>query len=314
MGNDFIRGVSGGERKRVSIAEAAIGGSPLQCWDNSTRGLDSATALEFVKTLKVSTELTGATAVVAIYQASQSIYDVFDKVAVLYEGRQIYFGNIHAAKTFFVNMGFDCPTRQTTADFLTSLTNPAERIVREGFQGKTPYTADEFAAVWQKSEDRAQLLREIDEFDREFPIGGQALEDFKTSRKASQAKRQRVLSPYNLNFAMQVKLCTDRGFKRLRGDMAILLSGIFFNAIMALVVGSVFYNLPNTTGALYSRGALLFFAILLAAFSSVLEVGLATSITDHPLSLPDLDPLCSTSNCRKASSVRLLPSNGRSDR
>lgn len=54
----------------------ALGGSPLQCWDNSTRGLDSATALEFVKTLKLSTELGGSAAVVAIYQASQSIYDV----------------------------------------------------------------------------------------------------------------------------------------------------------------------------------------------------------------------------------------------
>jgi ABC-type multidrug transport system ATPase subunit len=48
----------------------------MQCWDNSTRGLDSATALEFVKTLRLSTEMTGSTAVVAIYQASQSIYDV----------------------------------------------------------------------------------------------------------------------------------------------------------------------------------------------------------------------------------------------
>jgi ATP-binding cassette subfamily G (WHITE) protein 2 (PDR) len=108
---------------------------------------------------------------------------VFDKVAVLYEGRQIYFGNIHAAKTFFVNMGFECPLRQTTADFLTSLTSPSERIVRQGFEGKTPYTPDEFAAAWQKSEDRAELLREIDEFDRQFPMGGEALEKFKVSRK-----------------------------------------------------------------------------------------------------------------------------------
>jgi len=72
----IVRGVSGGERKRVSIAEAAIGGSPLQCWDNSTRGLDSATALEFVKSLRLSADLTGATCVLAIYQASQAIYDV----------------------------------------------------------------------------------------------------------------------------------------------------------------------------------------------------------------------------------------------
>jgi ATP-binding cassette subfamily G (WHITE) protein 2 (PDR) len=162
---------------------SALGGSPLQCWDNSTRGLDSATALEFVKTLRLSTEMAGSTAIVAIYQASQSIYDVFDKVAVLYEGRQIYFGRKDAAKTFFVNMGFECPLRQTTADFLTSITSPAERIVREGFEGKVPQTPDEFAKIWQASEDRALLLREIDEFDAEYTIGGHQLEKFKASRK-----------------------------------------------------------------------------------------------------------------------------------
>lgn len=85
VGNDFIRGVSGGERKRVTIAEASLSGAPLQCWDNSTRGLDSANALEFCKTLKLATNLGGATALVAIYQASQSCYDLFDKVTVLCE-------------------------------------------------------------------------------------------------------------------------------------------------------------------------------------------------------------------------------------
>jgi len=45
VGNDFVRGVSGGERKRVSIAEMALAGSPIAAWDNSTRGLDAATAL-----------------------------------------------------------------------------------------------------------------------------------------------------------------------------------------------------------------------------------------------------------------------------
>ena len=117
---------------------------------------------------------------------------VFDKVAVLYEGRQIYFGNIHAAKEFFVNLGFECPPRQTTADFLTSLTNPAEQNIRKGFKGKTPYTPDEFAAVWQKSEDRARLLQEIEEFDIQYPIGGPSLDGFKHSRKSLQARSQYV--------------------------------------------------------------------------------------------------------------------------
>lgn len=272
VGNDFVRGVSGGERKRVSIAEAALGGSPLQCWDNSTRGLDSATALEFVRTLRLSTNLAGSTAAVAIYQASQSIYDIFDKVVVLYEGRQIYFGSTKAAKEFFVDMGFHCTERATTGDFLTSLTNPAERIVREGFEHLVPRTPDEFAARWQSSKARAQLLKEIEDFDRAYPVGGQQLQNFKHARKAQQAKRQRVKSPYTLSMPMQVRLCMKRGFQRLRGDASLALTGSIGNSVMAIIIGSCFYNMPSNTGSFYSRGALLFFAILLNAFSSFLEI------------------------------------------
>ncbi|KAI9054497.1 hypothetical protein LZ554_001655 [Drepanopeziza brunnea f. sp. 'monogermtubi'] len=272
VGNDFIRGISGGERKRVSIAEAALGGSPLQCWDNSTRGLDSATALQFVKTLRLSTDLAGSAAVVALYQASQSIYDIFDKVAVLYEGRQIYFGEKNAAKNYFLKMGFECAARKTTGDFLTSITSPAERVIRPGFEGKTPHTPDEFAAAWQKSQDRAQLLKEIEEFDVAYPIGGPSLGQFEDGRRAAQSKNLRTRSPYTLSVVQQIKLCVQRGFQRLRGDMTLMLTGFIGNAVMALIIGSVFYNLENNTAALYSKGALLFFAILMAAFQSALEI------------------------------------------
>lgn len=76
VGDDFVRGVSGGERKRTSIAEATLNQSAIQCWDNSTRGLDSATALEFARILRLSTELGETAAIVAMYQASQPAYDV----------------------------------------------------------------------------------------------------------------------------------------------------------------------------------------------------------------------------------------------
>lgn len=76
VGDDFVRGVSGGERKRVTIAEAALSYSPLQCWDNSTRGLDSANAFEFCRTLRTQADVMGCTSCVAIYQASQDAYDV----------------------------------------------------------------------------------------------------------------------------------------------------------------------------------------------------------------------------------------------
>lgn len=76
VGDNFVRGVSGGERKRVTIAEAALSFAPLQCWDNSTRGLDSANAFEFCRSLKNQAKYMGLSSFVAIYQASQDAYDV----------------------------------------------------------------------------------------------------------------------------------------------------------------------------------------------------------------------------------------------
>ncbi|KAJ5682612.1 ABC multidrug transporter C [Penicillium macrosclerotiorum] len=272
VGNDFVRGVSGGERKRVSIAEATLCASPLQCWDNSTRGLDSANALEFCKTLNLMAKYSGTTCAVAIYQASQSAYDVFDKVTVLYEGRQIYFGRTGDAKEFFTNMGFECPERQTTADFLTSLTSPAERIVKKGYESLVPRTPDEFAAAWKNSKEYKDLIREIEEYDQSYPLGGESLQKFVTSRRAMQSKNQRTKSPYTMSVWEQINLCMVRGFQRLKGDASLTLSQLIGNFIMALIIGSVFFNLEDTTDSFYSRGALLFFAVLLNAFSSALEI------------------------------------------
>ncbi|KAJ6016384.1 hypothetical protein N7540_010975 [Penicillium herquei] len=272
VGNDFIRGVSGGERKRVSIAEVILCGSPLQCWDNSTRGLDSANALEFCRTLNLMARYAGATVAVAIYQASQSAYDVFDKVTVLYEGRQIYFGPTNEAKGFFTSMGFECPDRQTTADFLTSLTSPAERIIKPGYEGKVPRTPDEFTSIWKKSEAYAKLVKEITEYNRKYPIGGESLGKFIDSRNAIQSKNQHIGSPYTISTHDQIKLCLIRGFQRLQGDASLPISQLVGNFIMALIIGSVFYNLKDETSSFYSRGALLFFTVLLNAFSSALEI------------------------------------------
>lgn len=272
VGNDFVRGVSGGERKRVTIAEAALSGAPLQCWDNSTRGLDSANAVEFCKTLKTSSELAGSTAAVAIYQAPQSAYDYFDKAIVLYEGRQIFFGGAKEAKQYFVDLGFECPDRQTDADFLTSMTSPAERVVRKGFEGRVPRTSEDFAQIWQESETRKQLLKDISEYETAHPIGGEDLKKFQESRKQQQSKHQRLASPYTLSYWSQIKLCLWRGFRRLAADPSLTVTQLIANAINALIVSSLFYNLSYTSTALRSRASLLFFAVLLNGFASALEI------------------------------------------
>ncbi|KAK3349493.1 ABC-2 type transporter-domain-containing protein [Lasiosphaeria hispida] len=272
VGNEYIRGVSGGERKRVTIAEATLSGAPLQCWDNSTRGLDSANALEFVRTVRLQTELFGSTACVSIYQSPQSAYDLFDKAVVLYEGRQIFFGRADEARQYFVDLGFDCPPRATTPDFLTSMTSPQERIVRAGFEGRAPRTPDEFATAWKSSANYQALQAEIEEYKLSHPIDGPDAEAFRASKKAQQARGQRANSPFTLSYIQQVKLCLWRGWKRLTGDPSLTLGSLIANCIMALIISSVFFNLQPTTDSFFQRGALLFFACLMNAFASALEI------------------------------------------
>ncbi|KAH6896015.1 ABC-2 type transporter-domain-containing protein [Thelonectria olida] len=272
VGDDFIRGVSGGERKRVTIAEAALSYSPLQCWDNSTRGLDSANALEFCRTLRTQADTMGCTSCVAIYQASQDAYDVFDKVVVLYEGRQIFFGKTREAKAYFEDLGFVCPKQQTTADFLTSMTSHQERIIRPGWEGKTPRSPDEFAQAWKASNSRARLMADIDDYLDRYPFGGEHYERFLQSHKINQSELQRAKSPFTLSYFEQMRLNLWRCWVLLKGDPSITVTMLMTNCFEALVVSSIFYNLPANTSSFFRRSILLFFIVLINAFGSILEI------------------------------------------
>lgn len=106
VGNEFVRGVSGGERKRVSIIECLATRGSVYSWDNSTRGLDASTALEWAKALRAMTDVLGLSTIVTLYQAGNGIYNLFDKVLVLDEGKQIYYGPADAAKPFMEDLGF----------------------------------------------------------------------------------------------------------------------------------------------------------------------------------------------------------------
>ncbi|KAJ6058241.1 uncharacterized protein N7446_007824 [Penicillium canescens] len=272
VGNEYVRGISGGERKRVTISEAALSGAPFQCWDNSTRGLDSANAIEFCKTLRLQTEIFQTTCAVSIYQAPQSAYDLFDKALVLYEGRQIFFGRADEARQYFINLGFECPERQTTPDFLTSMTSPRERLVRAGYENMAPRTPDEFAAAWHNSEAYQRLRAEIDAYKIEHPIDGPDAQTFRALKREQQAKGQRAKSPYTLSYKQQIGLCLWRAYRRFLGDPSITVGQLIANIAMGLIVSSIYYNLNMTTGSFFQRSALLFFAVLMNAFSSALEI------------------------------------------
>lgn len=212
----------------------------------------------------------GQTCAVSMYQAPQSAYDLFDKAQVLYEGRQIYFGPASEAKEYFINLGFQCRPRQTTPDFLTSMTFPAERVPRPGCN--PPRTPDDFATAWKNSPQYRTLQGEIDEYKTQHPIGGPNAETFRHLKKSHQAKGQRLESPYTLTYSQQVQLCMWRGWARFKADPWPAIYVMVGNTMMALIMSSLYYNMPQNTGSFYGRAVVLFMAILFNAFSSILEL------------------------------------------
>lgn len=82
------------------------------CWDNSTRGLDANTALEFGRALRTMTDISHRTTMVTLYQAGESLYQLMDKVLLIEQGQMLYQGPASEAKAYFEGLGFLCHPRQ----------------------------------------------------------------------------------------------------------------------------------------------------------------------------------------------------------
>ncbi|KAK7257224.1 hypothetical protein RIF29_31037 [Crotalaria pallida] len=122
IGSPLLRGVSGGERKRVSIGQEMLISPSLLFLDEPTSGLDSTTAQRILSTLwELASE--GKTIVMTIHQPSSRIYYMFHKVLLLSEGNVVYFGKGSEAIEYFSNIGYAPTMAMNPADFLLDLAN-----------------------------------------------------------------------------------------------------------------------------------------------------------------------------------------------
>ena len=278
VGNEMVPGVSGGERKRVSIAETLATKSTVVCWDNSTRGLDASTALDYANSLRIMTDVSDRTTLVTLYQAGEQIYELMDKVMVIDEGRMVFQGPASEAKQYFIDLGLHCPDRENTADFLTSVTDSAQRIYREGFEAKAPKTAEEFERAFKASSAYQKVLADIEDYEKHLYNSDHIdAREFKQSVKEQQSKRVSTKSSYTVSFWRQILACTQREFWLVWGDKPTLYTKFFIIISNGLIVGSLFYGQPNTTAGAFTRGGTAFFSILFLGWLQLSELMKAVS-------------------------------------
>ncbi|KAK4480919.1 hypothetical protein RD792_011777, partial [Penstemon davidsonii] len=122
IGGSFVRGVSGGERKRVCIGNEIIINPSLLFLDEPTSGLDSTTALRIVETLQYIAE-TGKTVITTIHQPSSRLFLKFDKLILLGKGSLLYFGKTSEAMAYFSSIGCSPFIAMNPAEFMLDLAN-----------------------------------------------------------------------------------------------------------------------------------------------------------------------------------------------
>jgi ABC-type multidrug transport system ATPase subunit len=118
VGNEMLRGISGGQRKRVTTGEMIVGPARAMFMDEISTGLDSSTTFQIVKSLGQITSILGGTTVISLLQPAPETYNLFDDIILLSDGHIVYQGPREHVLEFFESMGFKCPDRKGVADFL----------------------------------------------------------------------------------------------------------------------------------------------------------------------------------------------------
>ncbi|KAJ5964002.1 uncharacterized protein N7479_003878 [Penicillium vulpinum] len=270
VGNEYVRGVSGGERKRVSIIECMASRGSVYCWDQSTRGLDASTALEWTKAIRAMTDTLNLSTVVSLYQAGNGIYNLFDKVLVLDEGEQIFYGTREQARPFMEEAGFICREGSNVADYLTGVTVPTERRIRDGFENRFPRNAEALRAAYEQSTIYSQMVTDYSYPDSE--IARERTEEFKQGVLYETSKKLPKNSSFTVGFIDQVKICVQRQYQILWGDKATFIIKQVATLIQALIAGSLFYDAPNNSGGLFIKSGAVFFSLLYNSLLAMSEV------------------------------------------
>jgi ATP-binding cassette, subfamily G (WHITE), member 2, SNQ2 len=255
-GSARIPGVSGGERKRVSIAEMMISRGSICCWDNTTRGLDSSTALDFVKSLRIFTDIYKLPTLVSLYQASESIYGLFDKVLVIDEGRQVYFGPIEEARAYFEGLGFAPKPRQTTPDYLTGCTDHWEREFADGWDTSTiPDNPEDLEKVYKTSTTFARMKEDKDTYKAEVARDSTAQDHFRRAVLDDKHPFTPKKSVYSIPFHQQTVALFKRQFRLKMQDWFLVATSWTTTMLIAILVGTLFFNLPPTSAGAFTRGS-----------------------------------------------------------
>ncbi|KAF0712939.1 Aste57867_4589 [Aphanomyces stellatus] len=263
IGNAMLRGVSGGERKRVTVGEMEFGMKQVSLMDEISTGLDSAATFDIVKAQQSATRHLKKTIAIALLQPAPEVFDLFDDVILFNDGYVLYHGPRAYIVDYFASLGFVCPPHRDVADFLLDLgTAQQDQYVVASAASSVPRLPSDYAALFQHSRIYDAMVSHVGS-----PMSASLVADT-TNYMASTPQ-------FHSSFATSVKFLIRRQLTVVLRNRAFVISRVVMTLTMGLLYASTFYQmdpqLPQVVIGVIFQSLLFFIVSQIPMLPSILD-------------------------------------------
>ncbi|AMD22151.1 HGL189Cp [Eremothecium sinecaudum] len=304
IGNELQRGISGGEKRRVSIACELVTSPLILFLDEPTSGLDSNNANNVVDCLVRLATHYNRTLVLSIHQPRSNVVKLFDKLIVLSHGEMIYSGDATRVNEYLRNNGYKCPSDYNIADYLIDLTMEPTRytpatpaLLSADLEATVAHNHDEVLHVpelggsstqreWEHFAIHRDELREMlhgpegpggrinsPSYNRLHSLFYDSPYAVELEANIEKANTSSEINGWSLpvqhdtaNFLQQLSILNSRSFKNIYRDPKLLLTNYVATILLGLFLGTLYYNVENDIGGFQNRVGLFLFILTYLGF------------------------------------------------
>ncbi|XP_020091648.1 ABC transporter G family member 11-like [Ananas comosus] len=265
IGNWHLRGISGGEKRRVSIALEILMRPRLLFLDEPTSGLDSASAFFVIQTLR-SLARDGRTVIASIHQPSSEVFELFDYLYLLSGGKTVYFGKASEAHEFFAQAGLPCPPRRNPSDHFLKCVNTDFDKVKSTLKGSIKMR-------FARADDPLEKMTSAEAIQRLVAYYSRSKYGHTARQKVEEISRVKgnVLDSggSQASFCMQAFTLTRRSFVNMSRDFGYYWLRLVIYIIVTICIGTIYFKVGTGFSAILSRGSCTSFVLGFVTFMSI---------------------------------------------
>lgn len=254
VGDDNVRGVSGGQRRRVTAGEMMLGANPVLLGDEISNGLDASSTFEMIQILSHASKIYQRTRVISLLQPSPETVALFDEIILLAEGKVLFAGPISQVEDYFAKLGYQAPPYMDVADFLQLLSTPTDS---QKLFNPPPelaethpraYSSEELADLFRRSQYGRHLTERLK--NPHCHVWSSCHNDIKVSDSATHVDDEMYQKKYANSLPRSTMLNLKRNLTLWRRDRRVLIANAVKNIIMGISVGGIFFQTDDVVSIL----------------------------------------------------------------